>query len=414
MSVPAPPAPVPLEERAAGPDLARGLALLGIGLANLVAWLHGEPWTVLLKQAEAAPLDRAVDVLLALSVDNRLFPLFALLFGYGLGILHRRSLAAGERPGRFVLRMLRRHLVLLAIGLAHATFLFSGDILVAYAMIGMLCVGLLARHRAILAVGGLMALAPLGTWGWADGVSGLGGGDGYALASAATYAETLLPRAREALVELATAPVYDLGLLAPMAIGALAARPRLLEDVPRHRAVLRPTAAAGCATGLLGALPLTAVLVLDPRHEVLDSPIVLGILGTIHQLSGLFGAIGLAAACALLAERLLPPRPRDGDSGTESVRPGALVAPARAVTALGTISLTAYVALSLEALLLFPPYTLDLGARLGTAPAALLVTAGWLLLVGLAELLRRHGRRGPLEALLRRLARPRGAGAPVG
>lgn len=309
MSVPAPTAPVPLAERAAGPDLARGLALLGIGLANLVGWLHGEPWTVLLKQADAAPLDRAVDVLLALLVDNRLFPLFALLFGYGLGLLHRRSLAAGERRGRFVLRMLRRHLVLLAIGLAHATFLFSGDILVAYAMIGMLCVVLLARHRALLAVGGLMALAPLGTWGWADGVSGLGGGDGYALASAATYAETLLPRAREALVELATAPVYDLGLLAPMAIGALAARPRLLEDVPRHRPVLRPTAAAGCATGLLGALPLTAVLVLDPRHEVLDSAIVLGILGTIHQLSGLFGAIGLAAASALVAERLLPPAP---------------------------------------------------------------------------------------------------------
>ena len=32
------------------PDLARGTALLGIALANLVGWLHGSAWTALLKQ----------------------------------------------------------------------------------------------------------------------------------------------------------------------------------------------------------------------------------------------------------------------------------------------------------------------------------------------------------------------------
>ena len=88
---------VPLARRAGGPDLARGLALLGIALANTVGWLHGSQWTVLLKQVDATALDRVVDVLIALTADNRGFPLFAMLFGYGIGILHRRSQERGER-----------------------------------------------------------------------------------------------------------------------------------------------------------------------------------------------------------------------------------------------------------------------------------------------------------------------------
>src|SRR5699024_6947718 len=96
---------LPLSRRAAGPDLARGLSLLGIALANMVGWLHGREWTVLLKQQDATGADRVVDVLLALLVDNRGFPLFALLFGYGIGMLHRRSRARGEPVRRFLARM---------------------------------------------------------------------------------------------------------------------------------------------------------------------------------------------------------------------------------------------------------------------------------------------------------------------
>ncbi|WP_341854753.1 hypothetical protein [Brachybacterium sp. GPGPB12] len=34
---------VPLDARAGGPDLARGIALLGIALANLVGWSRTAP-----------------------------------------------------------------------------------------------------------------------------------------------------------------------------------------------------------------------------------------------------------------------------------------------------------------------------------------------------------------------------------
>ena len=417
---------VPLDARAGGPDLARGIALLGIALANLVGWLHGSAWTALLKQQDASAADRVVDVLLALLVDNRGFPLFALLFGYGIGILRRRSLERGERTGRFLRRMLRRFAVLLAIGLAHAILLFSGDILVGYAVIGMLCALLMTRGRVVLAAAAIVTLPALGVWGWVDGTVGLGGGTGYAAASAPEYLAGVGIRAPDALHGLLLAPIEEIGLLSPMALGALMARGALLEDVPAHRRRLGRLARWGLAIGLVGAVPLTAVLVLDPAHARLDVEVVLGILGVLHQVSGLAGAVGLAAGAALLAARWGPrpaarapgadgglasatATPTDSPTATAAAPPPAgardpLGAAVRAVEALGAVSLSAYLAQSVLCLLLFPPYTLDLGAQLGSAGAAALVLAGWLLMLPPAVLLRRSGRRGPMEHVLRALA----------
>ena len=387
---------VPLAQRAAGPDLARGAALLGIALANTVGWLHGDRWTVLLKQTHASAADRTVDVLVALLADNRGFPLFALLFGYGIGIMHRRSLAAGERPGRFALRMLRRFTVLGAIGMLHAVLLFSGDILVSYAVIGTACALLAARGRLALLLAAMVCLAPLGLWGWVDATIALGGGDGYVTAAAGSWGEGVTLRAHEALRSLAFAPVEQIGLLAPMALGAAAASLRMLE-LPRENAdLLRPLARWGLLVGLVGAVPLTAVLVLDPGQEVLGDEVVLGILGVLHQGSGLAGAVGAAALCALLADRW-------GRGG----RSRALTA----LTALGATALSAYVAQSLVASLLFPPYTFDLGARLGSAGASAIMALTWLVTLLAAAAWHRTGRRGPLEAVLRRLA---GSAAPAG
>ncbi|MGY5764077.1 DUF418 domain-containing protein [Brachybacterium sp. DNPG3] len=391
---------VPLTLRAGGPDLARGIALLGIGAANTVGWLHGERWTVLLKQADAGGWDRAVDVLVALLADNRGFPLFAMLFGFGLGVMHRRSAAAGESARRFLLRMLRRLAVLAAIGLAHAILLFQGDILVAYAVIGMLCAVLVTRRTWVLLVGAALGLPSLALWGWTDGTIGLGGGTGYASAQTATWAEAVAMRAPSALEDLALAPITDLGLLAPMAIGAILARTGLLEDVGRWRTELVGRARWGLGIGLVGALPLTGVLLLDPHLQTVSSEAVLGVLGMIHQLSGLIGAIGIAAACSLLADRAA--------SSGRAASARAL----GALEALGATALSAYIAQSLALALLMPPYALDLGARLGSAGATAIVAGIWLATLVLAALWRRTGRRGLLEAVLRRLggsARPTSA-----
>ncbi|MFQ6484429.1 DUF418 domain-containing protein [Brachybacterium epidermidis] len=393
---------MPLTQRAGGPDLARGLALLGIAMANTVGWLHGTQWTVLLKQADATVADRIVDVIAALTVDNRGFPLFALLFGYGIGVLHRRSLARGERSRIFLGRMLRRHLVLLALGLAHGILLFSGDILASYAIIGMLCAVLVSRrNRWLLPLAVLLTVPLLAPWGWADATYGLIPADGYPDASAATYLEGLEIRAGDMLYGVGTALVMDLGLLGPMALGAIAARIHLLEQVTPNRDLLRPITAGGIAVGLAGAVPLTAVLVADPHHAWFASEVGLGILGVLHQLTGVAGALGAATGAALVADAV---RGHAGESSPGPSRRNPVAVAVHAVEALGATALTAYVLQSVIFLALYPPYTLDLGARVGSAWSAVIVLAGWLVMIVLASWLRRAGRRGPLEFVLRRLA----------
>jgi uncharacterized protein len=71
--------------------------------------------------------------------------------------------------------------------------------------------------------------------------------------------------------------------------------------------------------------------------------------------------------------------------------------------------MTCYLAQSVAWLLLLEPYTADLGGALGVAAAAAVGLGVWLVTVVAADLLRRAGRPGPAEALLRRLVyRPSG------
>src|SRR5699024_6918051 len=82
------------------------------------------------------------------------------------------------------------------------------------------------------------------------------------------------------------------------------------------------------------------------------------------------GALGLAAAAALLAERV-----------RRRAAPGAVSISVHGVEALGTVSLSAYIAQSALYLALFPPYTLGLGATAGSALTAGIAAAGWLAMI---------------------------------
>ncbi|MGO1200450.1 MAG: DUF418 domain-containing protein, partial [Dermabacteraceae bacterium] len=97
--------------------------------------------------------------------------------------------------------------------------------------------------------------------------------------------------------------------------------------------------------------------------------------------------------------------------GTASIGTALAGAAVRGIEALGTVSLSAYIAQSVLFLALFPPFTLDLGATLGSAGTAGIVVLAWLAMLPLAAALRRHGRRGPLEVVLRQLAGSNSAGS---
>ncbi|WP_283138638.1 DUF418 domain-containing protein [Rhizohabitans arisaemae] len=117
----------PARSRISALDVVRGFALCGILLANVVPIAQtGDAF------AAAAP-DSGGDWLGVL-VHQRFFPIFSLLFGVGFSLLLE---SAAERVDRPRLLLLRRLLVLLAIGLAHMFLLWRGDILTVYAVVGL-------------------------------------------------------------------------------------------------------------------------------------------------------------------------------------------------------------------------------------------------------------------------------------
>ena len=132
-------------------DALRGFALLGIILANFPEF---SLWTFA-DTAAHTPLDRVVRALQYFFIDGKFYTLFSLLFGISFGIQLEN---AGQRTGTFY----RRMSVLFAIGFLHLMLLWSGDILMLYAAMGMLLA--LFRKlptRRLLAVAGFFLTLPL-------------------------------------------------------------------------------------------------------------------------------------------------------------------------------------------------------------------------------------------------------------
>lgn len=152
--------PVLRAERALAPDLTRGAMLLIIALANVAGVVFaGEPGL----DATPAGIERGLNFLLFELVNARGYPVFAVMFGYGLVQLARRQDASGATPQQVRSVLLRRNLWLIAFGFAHAALLYYGDFLGAYGIVGVVMTVLLLRrsekvHRIVLVLWALMAV----------------------------------------------------------------------------------------------------------------------------------------------------------------------------------------------------------------------------------------------------------------
>lgn len=126
----------PVKNRIVTLDALRGFALLGIALANFPEF---SLWTFLDHETQmkmqTGSLDAIVRCLQYLLVDGKFYTIFSVLFGIGFYIIISHAIQRGANGFRI---FYRRMLILLIIGLAHLMLLWSGDILMLYAAIGML------------------------------------------------------------------------------------------------------------------------------------------------------------------------------------------------------------------------------------------------------------------------------------
>ncbi|QFZ21268.1 DUF418 domain-containing protein [Saccharothrix syringae] len=383
MSTDVAPGPVRRADRALVPDLARGAMLLIIALANAAGVAFaGEPGL----DTTPAGLDRGLNFLLLELVHARGYPVFAVMFGYGIVQLARRQESSGASPGRVRAVLVRRNLWLIAFGAVHATLLYYGDFLGAYGITGLVMTLVLLRrgdrfHRVVLVLWALSAVevAVLG----AIVVGGLSG-DGAAPLPVGRVDSLAAPDYGTSLVDrLAEWPVHTLTVLPFVIIawlGMWAARRRVLEEPARHRALLGRTAVVGLGVAVVGGLP--AALVGAGWLRVDESTAGLALL--LHGASGMFAGPGYAALFGLAALRV--------------ARPGPVVG---ALAALGRRSLSGYLVQSVAWLVLLAPFALSLGGS--TVTALVVAFAVWLATVLGARWLDRRGRPGPAEAVLRRL-----------
>lgn len=267
-------APAGATDRIAGLDAVRGLALLGILLMNIEAF-NGPLW---LSGAGVDPrwsgTDRWLDAFVYVVVQGSFFPLFSLLFGIGSALMAGRLAARGLAFGTL---HLRRMGVLAAIGLLHGVLVWSGDILLSYALLGCLLplfVRWPARWLALAGVAGIglaagLVLLVAGVfWVMAhspEAAAGLEAAAGAArqdvaaqaqAMSAGSFGQALRQRAADVVANLQSLPLVGGQLLGLFLLGMALVRRGALQapaDHARLWAALRWGAwPAGLLLGLLG------------------------------------------------------------------------------------------------------------------------------------------------------------------
>lgn len=389
--------------RILAPDLARGAMLLLIALANVPIYLtgHGQS-TVGAHPLGGSVADRIVQALTLVSVDQRVYPMFAVLVGYGITMSDRAARAKGVTVRASSQRLCLRNLALIGFGGAHAALLWGGDILGVYGLFGLLLVLLFLRRSDVVVVAAigvgavilfLFAVCSLAlgvTTLDAPGHSGSGAGSGSLGESVATGDALAAVGLRlTAWAELSfTQGLLSLAVPVAMLLGLFAARHRILEEPHRHARAVRAVAVVGVLTGWAGGLPIALVHV----GALPDLQGLTWALSAPHSVTGLACGVGYVATFALLGDRLQN-RPR-GRFTT-------------GVTAVGKRSLSCYLAQSLICAPILAGWGLGLATKLGSTTAAIYALGAWLLTFAWAAWLERHGRPGPAESLLRRLSYPR-------
>ena len=153
--------PVASGQRLQSIDTLRGFALLGILVMNITGMAF--PFAAYfdpMAYGGATGANYGAWVFAHLFFDLKMMGIFSMLFGAGLVLMAERAEAAGRSFGGV---HYRRMFWLLLIGLVHAYFIWSGDILVTYALCGLILYPLRLRspRTLILLAAGVLVLGAL-------------------------------------------------------------------------------------------------------------------------------------------------------------------------------------------------------------------------------------------------------------
>ncbi len=387
----------PTKPRMVVPDVARGLALLAIAIANLpTAWLTpGAPEAAFFGSINNV-FDQILVVASAMFAHNRGLPLFSTMLGFGVGLI-AMSLWRKQFPAKRARQIIiRRYFFLAIFGAVHLIFIFYGDIMFYYGLTGIIIGLLLTVRDKVLAVtsyvvlgivttGGLLLLV----WGLLSGtdMSAVTEGGRIEDFDTSSYLGLLGFNAVTFVLNFLSYPVYILGYAPIMLIGFTWARRGVLADVPAHRKELSFWAVIGVVYILGIGLPwgLAEIGVL-PRE-----------LAPTFLTTNLFtGGITGPALLAIFALALQPVQERADRGPKPSVW---LQIP----MALGKRSMSGYLFQSLAFFVLCYPVALGITPESVSAQVGLAFGV-WTVSLILAWLMEAVNMQGPFEKMHRRLS----------
>ena len=129
-------APVTAAERFVSLDMLRGVAVLGILVMNIYAFaMPFSAYMNPLMLGGTEPHNLGTWYFTHIFFDQKFISIFSMMFGAGIVLMSGRTEAKGARPAPI---FYRRQFWLVIIGASHGYFIWMGDILFAYAVIGML------------------------------------------------------------------------------------------------------------------------------------------------------------------------------------------------------------------------------------------------------------------------------------
>lgn len=396
--------PIAAGERIDVVDVLRGFAILGILLVNMQFFTG--PFCAIMVDTPLWPglHDRVAAGLIRFFAEGKFYSLFSLLFGFGMVV---QMLRAEQRRRRFVGFFMWRLFLLLLIGAGHALLLWTGDILMIYALLGFVlllfrkrkpttllvwtCILLLLPTLMIGGVAGSLELAR----GIPEAAAELEAGFAeqeqqmqYSIAQeitaygAGSYADIM----RQRVVDLQYAPFYMLfaapSILAMFILGIYTARHGILHDIPAHLRLLRHLAVWGAVLGVLG----NSIHLVTAAMTSQAVPTPLWIPKTAST------AVGVPALCLFYAATLVLLWQKQ--RWRRRLEP---------LAAVGRMALTNYLLQSLICTTIFYSYGLGLYGGVGPAAGLGLTIVVFLLQVLLSNWWLARFRFGPMEWLWRSL-----------
>lgn len=150
-------APVQIKDREVFMDVLRGIAILGIFIANLQFMSY---YSASFNGSYTYPsLDKKMAFLHAMFIEGKFYSIFSLLFGWGIALQMSRSKLSETAVAKFIRRRLW---FMILLGGIHLFFIWIGDIVLFYGLIGFILVALRKKsNKQLLILGSVLLFLPI-------------------------------------------------------------------------------------------------------------------------------------------------------------------------------------------------------------------------------------------------------------